>query len=58
MRPSTRKPNDADGRPSSEELLDAAVENTFPASDPIAVASAYEAARRREEHSQSTSMEI
>jgi hypothetical protein len=39
----------ADEHPSSEELLDAAVEHTFPASDPIAVASAYEAARRREQ---------
>jgi hypothetical protein len=55
---STPKPNDADERPSSEELLDAAVEHTFPASDPIAVASAYAAARRREERSQSTPTEI
>jgi hypothetical protein len=34
--------------PSPEELLDAAVEFTFPASDPIAIDNAYEAARRRE----------
>jgi hypothetical protein len=33
----------------SEMLLDAAVENTFPASDPIAVEAAFAAARRREE---------
>jgi hypothetical protein len=37
--------------PSPEELLDAAVELTFPASDPIAVDQAYERARRREEKS-------
>ena len=35
--------------PSPEELLDAAVELTFPASDPIAVEQAYQRARRREE---------
>jgi hypothetical protein len=34
--------------PSSEELLDAAVEYTFPASDPIAVQNAFERARKRE----------
>jgi hypothetical protein len=35
--------------PSPDDLLDAAVEFTFPASDPIAIADAYESARRREE---------
>jgi hypothetical protein len=35
----------------SESLLDAAVEYTFPASDPIAVETAFKAARRREERS-------
>ena len=35
--------------PSSEVLLDAAVEQTFPASDPIAVTDAFRAAREREE---------
>jgi hypothetical protein len=34
--------------PSPDELLDAAVEFTFPASDPIAIASAYETALQRE----------
>lgn len=34
--------------PSSEALLDAAVEYTFPASDPIAIQSAFEHARKRE----------
>jgi len=35
-------------RPRSEELLDAAVEYTFPASDPISVDHAFRAARERE----------
>ena len=35
--------------PSSEALLDAAVEQTFPASDPVAVTDAFRAAREREE---------
>ena len=35
--------------PSSEAILDAAVEYTFPASDPIAIDSAFYAAREREE---------
>ncbi|HYX64111.1 MAG TPA: hypothetical protein VE935_07835, partial [Burkholderiales bacterium] len=34
--------------PASEALLDAAVESTFPASDPIAVDHAFKAARERE----------
>jgi hypothetical protein len=34
--------------PSSEALLDAAVEYTFPASDPIAIVNAYERAKKRE----------
>jgi hypothetical protein len=34
--------------PSSEALLDAAVEYTFPASDPIAIQNAFERARKRE----------
>jgi hypothetical protein len=34
--------------PSSEALLDAAVEFTFPASDPIAIQNAFERARKRE----------
>jgi hypothetical protein len=34
--------------PSSEALLDAAVEYTFPASDPIAIQNAFERARSRE----------
>lgn len=33
----------------SEQILDAAIECTFPASDPIAVQSAFEAACEREE---------
>ena len=33
----------------SEALLDAAIECTFPASDPIAIDAAFEAARRREQ---------
>ena len=37
--------------PSSEDLLDAAVEYTFPASDPIAIQSAFERARKREPES-------
>ena len=41
-----------DPKPSSEELLDAALASTFPASDPIAVDVAYVAARSREQHSQ------
>ena len=35
--------------PSSEAILDAAVEYTFPASDPLSVDSAVYAARAREE---------
>jgi hypothetical protein len=35
--------------PTSEAILDAAVEYTFPASDPISIDSAYHAARAREE---------
>jgi hypothetical protein len=35
-------------RPSSEALLDAAVEYTFPASDPIAIQSAFDRAKKRE----------
>jgi hypothetical protein len=34
--------------PSSEDLLDAAVEYTFPASDPIAIQSAFDRAKKRE----------
>jgi hypothetical protein len=34
--------------PSSEALLDAAVEYTFPASDPIAIQNAFERAKKRE----------
>ena len=34
--------------PSSEQVLDHGVEETFPASDPVAVGSAYASARRRE----------
>jgi hypothetical protein len=34
--------------PSSEALLDAAVEYTFPASDPIAIQSAFDRAKKRE----------
>jgi hypothetical protein len=34
--------------PSSESLLDAAVEYTFPASDPIAIQNAFERAKKRE----------
>jgi hypothetical protein len=33
---------------SSEEILDAAIECTFPASDPIAIQNAFDAACRRE----------
>lgn len=33
---------------SSEALLDAAVEYTFPASDPIAIQSAFDRAKKRE----------
>lgn len=36
-------------QPSTEEVLDAGVEYTFPASDPIAVQSAYTEADKREE---------
>jgi hypothetical protein len=36
-------------QPSSESILDAAIECTFPASDPIAVQSAFEAACARED---------
>lgn len=35
-------------KPLSEEILDAAIECTFPASDPIAIQSAFEAACERE----------
>jgi hypothetical protein len=35
-------------RPASEAILDAAIEYTFPASDPIAIQTAFERARRRE----------
>ena len=38
--------------PSSEALLDAAVEYTFPASDPIAIENAFERARKRERNPQ------
>jgi len=34
--------------PASEALLDAAVEYTFPASDPIAIQNAFERAKKRE----------
>jgi hypothetical protein len=34
--------------PSSEALLDAAVEYTFPASDPTAIQNAFERAKKRE----------
>ncbi len=37
--------------PSPEKLLDVAIEYTFPASDPIAVESAFATARRREQGS-------
>ena len=37
--------------PSSEALLDAAVEYTFPASDPIAIQNAFQRARKRERRS-------
>lgn len=35
-------------RPSSERILDAAIECTFPASDPVSIQSAFDAARERE----------
>jgi len=44
--------------PRSEELLDAAVENTFPASDPISVDHAFNAARKRENHSAGNASEM
>lgn len=40
---------DPGGLASSEALLDDAVEQTFPASDPISVTDAFRAAREREE---------
>jgi hypothetical protein len=43
------EPPDLGPRPSPERVLDVAIEYTFPASDPIAIENAYEAARRREE---------
>ena len=46
-----RRPGDAPvlgSSPSSESLLDAAVEYTFPASDPIAIQNAFERAKKRE----------
>ena len=42
---------------SSEAILDAAVEYTFPASDPISVDSAFQAARAREERVADSSAE-
>ena len=39
-------------RPATEEVVDAGVEETFPASDPIAVGSAHEAAKERERRGQ------
>jgi hypothetical protein len=49
--PAGRRPAEdpaAGSPPSSEALLDAAVEYTFPASDPIAIQNAFERARKRE----------
>jgi len=42
----------------SEALLDAAIEYTFPASDPIAVDTAFEAAWRREQESEPRSKKV
>jgi hypothetical protein len=42
-------PESLSARPSTEEVLDVGVEHTFPASDPIAVQSAYTEAEKREE---------
>jgi hypothetical protein len=40
-------PGDAGPPSPSEALLDAAIEHTFPASDPVSVATAYQARERR-----------
>lgn len=47
-RPQQTRDPDLGASPSSEALLDAAVEYTFPASDPIAIQNAFERARKRE----------
>jgi len=44
--------------PRSEELLDAAVENTFPASDPISPSGATHPERKRENHSAGNASEM
>jgi hypothetical protein len=46
--PARREEPPVGSPPSSEALLDAAVEYTFPASDPIAIQSAFERAKKRE----------
>jgi hypothetical protein len=42
----TSAPHDVAGTSPSEDILDAAIEYTFPASDPISVATAYRARER------------
>jgi hypothetical protein len=47
--PSTKPdPEKTEGLPTPEEVLDHAIEETFPASDPISVSHAYASARKRE----------
>ena len=47
-RPERAKNSPLGSSPSSEALLDAAIEYTFPASDPIAIQNAFGRARKRE----------
>jgi hypothetical protein len=41
-------PEEIEHSASSEEVLDYGIQETFPASDPIAIGTAYASARRRE----------